>query len=105
VGIQGNCDVRSNQECGWPFLYKTSRASWFVANTTEGKPYGTTSGHNRTQGTRWPGVVYVNGVHEFKGARSNVCVYKPSSRPHDDRGMARNSAASDGLHGGFSSLI
>jgi len=74
VGIQGNRDVRSNHECGWPLLYRTGTVSRFVANTAGGKPYGTTSGHNRTQGTRWPGGVYVNEVHEFKVARSYVCV-------------------------------
>jgi hypothetical protein len=37
VGIQGNCDVSTNQQCGWPFLYRTSTVSWFVANTAGGE--------------------------------------------------------------------
>ena len=37
VGIPGNRDVRSNQECRWPFLHTTSTATWFVADAAGGE--------------------------------------------------------------------
>jgi len=96
VGIPGNHDVRSYQECWWPFLYRTSTAPWFVANTAGwGNP---TAPHQSTTKRKGQGGHVVCMLMGFMNSRVQEvkCVYKPPSRTQDDQGMARNSTTSDG---------
>jgi len=77
VGIPGNRDVRSNQECWWSFLYRTSTATWFVDDITRGgNPTAPHQGTNERRGRGGHVVCMLMGFMNSRG-QEVTCVYEP----------------------------
>jgi hypothetical protein len=105
LGILSDHVLHDNARQQWPFIYRTSMATQFVADTSKGKPY--TPHHLMAQLKAGDKVAtwclfamrYVNS-----SGQEIMCAFEPSSIPQG-QGTTTHRTASDGWHGGSHSLI